>query len=285
MQGYLCMRTCLNQWTVFIPCGRQQSHGTLPMYPFGRLTPRQPVAWMASNGISAVPPSGGGDKHYEISSEIGRGAYGTVYKARDRRNEGKYVALKEISIQTNSEEGVPASTIREIGLLKQLEKYNHPNVVRLEDFQHWSYICVCIWLSNEMECKTENCLLLYNAILCWKCQGSNLCQIAPLAPLASSTLMSTLTPPWDFGGTMRRWGRGLVFAITNCSLHGCPRASIRACSSPRFLSLFVGCLTSVRDTELIAIWSWCWSLNTWIRTSRSSLKASPPLALDQIEYG
>lgn len=88
---------------------------------------------MASNGISTVPPSGGGDKHYEISSEIGRGAYGTVYKARDRRNEGAFVALKEISIPTNSEEGVPASTIREIGLLKQLEKYNHPNVVRLLD--------------------------------------------------------------------------------------------------------------------------------------------------------
>lgn len=115
------------------------------MQPLGSLIPRQTIEWMASNGISTVPPSGGGDKHYEISSEIGRGAYGTVYKARDRRNEGAFVALKEISIPTNSEEGVPASTIREIGLLKQLEKYNHPNVVRFVIYEHWLYICVCIW--------------------------------------------------------------------------------------------------------------------------------------------
>jgi hypothetical protein len=41
------------------------------------------------------------------------------------------VALKEIKIQP-SEEGVPLSTIREISMLKQIDKYEHPNIVRYE---------------------------------------------------------------------------------------------------------------------------------------------------------
>lgn len=87
---------------------------------------------MASSKLTTSVPTSSEDKTYEISSEIGRGAYGTVYKARDRRDESKFVALKEITIPLHSEDGVPASTIREIGLLKQLEKYNHPNVVKYE---------------------------------------------------------------------------------------------------------------------------------------------------------
>ena len=67
---------------------------------------------------------------YEIEAEIGKGAYGTVYKARDIKNQGKYVALKEIRILTRSEEGMPMSTIREIAMLQQLEKFEHPNIIR-----------------------------------------------------------------------------------------------------------------------------------------------------------
>lgn len=96
----------------------------------------QLVGWgvvvMASSKLTTSVLASSEDKTYEISSEIGRGAYGTVYKARDRRDESKFVALKEITIPLHSEDGVPASTIREIGLLKQLEKYNHPNVVKYE---------------------------------------------------------------------------------------------------------------------------------------------------------
>lgn len=80
-----------------------------------------------------------GERHYEIVAEIGRGAYGTVYKARDINNEGKFVALKEIRIQTNSEEGMPMSTVREIAMLKQMENHlEHQNVVRLLDVCHGS---------------------------------------------------------------------------------------------------------------------------------------------------
>lgn len=61
------------------------------------------------------------------------GAYGTVYKARDTANEGQMVALKKVRVPL-TEEGVPMSTLREISLLKQMEKYEHPNIVRYERF-------------------------------------------------------------------------------------------------------------------------------------------------------
>ncbi|KAL5009592.1 hypothetical protein ScPMuIL_011897 [Solemya velum] len=71
---------------------------------------------------------------YKEVSVIGNGAYGTVYKAIDLKNEGQFVAMKNIRIQ-NSEEGIPMSAIREISSLRQLEKYEHPNIVRLLDVQ------------------------------------------------------------------------------------------------------------------------------------------------------
>lgn len=66
---------------------------------------------------------------YEEVAEIGNGAYGTVYKARDLQNEGRFVALKRVRI-VNSEEGMPLSTIREIALLKQIDNFSHENIVR-----------------------------------------------------------------------------------------------------------------------------------------------------------
>ncbi|KAF0024722.1 hypothetical protein F2P81_023524 [Scophthalmus maximus] len=69
---------------------------------------------------------------YEPVAEIGEGAYGKVYKARDLKNGGRFVALKRVRVQTE-EEGMPLSTIREVAVLKQLEAFEHPNVVRLFD--------------------------------------------------------------------------------------------------------------------------------------------------------
>ena len=70
---------------------------------------------------------------YEEVAVIGNGAYGTVYKARDLKNDGQFVAIKKIRIQTSAEEGMPMSTIREIAMLKQLENFEHPNIVRYDD--------------------------------------------------------------------------------------------------------------------------------------------------------
>ncbi|CAG0892002.1 unnamed protein product [Cyprideis torosa] len=66
---------------------------------------------------------------YEELDVIGNGAYGTVYKARDLIHPGQYVALKKVRVPL-TEEGVPVSTLREISMLRRLEKFDHPNIVR-----------------------------------------------------------------------------------------------------------------------------------------------------------
>ncbi|XP_042304012.1 cyclin-dependent kinase 4 isoform X1 [Sceloporus undulatus] len=82
-------------------------------------------------------------EQYEPVAEIGIGAYGTVFKARDLQS-GKFVALKNVRVQ-NSENGLPHSTVREVALLKRLENFDHPNVVRLMD--------VCTMTRTERETK------------------------------------------------------------------------------------------------------------------------------------
>lgn len=74
-------------------------------------------------------------QNYEELSVIGTGAYGTVYKARDLANQGQVVALKKVRVPL-TEDGVPMNTLREIALLKQLENFEHPNIVRLLDICH-----------------------------------------------------------------------------------------------------------------------------------------------------
>ncbi|KXJ25500.1 cyclin-dependent kinase 6 [Exaiptasia diaphana] len=74
-------------------------------------------------------------KNYEEIAEIGTGAFGTVYKAKDLKNDGQFVALKRVRI-INTEDGIPLSTIREIALLKQIDHCAHPNVVRILDVFH-----------------------------------------------------------------------------------------------------------------------------------------------------
>ncbi|XP_049624509.1 cyclin-dependent kinase 3 [Suncus etruscus] len=59
---------------------------------------------------------------------IGEGAYGVVYKARNKGT-GQLVALKMIRLNRETE-GVPSTAIREISLLKELK---HPNIIRLLD--------------------------------------------------------------------------------------------------------------------------------------------------------
>ncbi|XP_022099819.1 cyclin-dependent kinase 4-like [Acanthaster planci] len=73
--------------------------------------------------------------NYAVISEIGTGAYGTVYKARDLET-GKVVALKKVRLHTSGEEGIPMSTLREIGLLKHLGQLEPQNIVKLLDVCH-----------------------------------------------------------------------------------------------------------------------------------------------------
>ncbi|XP_011310658.1 cyclin-dependent kinase 4 [Fopius arisanus] len=76
--------------------------------------------------------------HYQELSQIGDGAYGTVYKAKDVSS-GQVVALKKVRVSL-TEDGLPTSTLREIAGLKQLERFEHPNIVKLLDVCHGMYL-------------------------------------------------------------------------------------------------------------------------------------------------
>ena len=67
---------------------------------------------------------------YERTNQIGRGAYGIVYKGIQRAT-NTTVAIKRIPFgDATPEGGVPCNVIREISLLRELD---HPNVVKLLD--------------------------------------------------------------------------------------------------------------------------------------------------------
>eukprot|EP01080_Neovahlkampfia_damariscottae_P001294 gene1294-11378_t len=63
---------------------------------------------------------------YEKLERIGEGAYGVVYKAKDRKTD-ELAAIKKI---TTEDEGVPSTTLREISILKQT---SHKNIVKFLD--------------------------------------------------------------------------------------------------------------------------------------------------------
>ncbi|KAI8579727.1 hypothetical protein K450DRAFT_241224 [Umbelopsis ramanniana AG] len=68
---------------------------------------------------------------YVKMDKIGEGTYGIVYKAKHKAS-NKIVALKKIRLNSH-DEGVPATAIREVSLLKELK---HENVIRLLDIIH-----------------------------------------------------------------------------------------------------------------------------------------------------
>jgi len=74
--------------------------------------------------------------HYDKMKTIGEGTYGVVYRARDTRTQ-EMVALKRIYLD-EADDGISATTIREIALLKMM---SHPNIVTMRDmFFHRSAI-------------------------------------------------------------------------------------------------------------------------------------------------
>ena len=65
---------------------------------------------------------------YEKISKLGSGAYGSVYKARMKKNQ-KIVAIKRIKIDLDTE-GIPSSALREISILRNL---HHENIEKILD--------------------------------------------------------------------------------------------------------------------------------------------------------
>ncbi|VDL85468.1 unnamed protein product [Schistocephalus solidus] len=75
---------------------------------------------------------------------IGNGTYGTVYRVKEKLT-GDIFALKRFIIDKyirvtlvnfSFDDGIPASTIREIGLLMELNAFNHPNIVSIHEVIH-----------------------------------------------------------------------------------------------------------------------------------------------------
>ena len=83
--------------------------------------------------------------NYDKLKSIGSGTYGVVYKARDTRS-NEWVALKRIYTE-EADEGVSATTLREVALLKQLK---HRNIVALKTtFFHRNEIYLVLQRRSE----------------------------------------------------------------------------------------------------------------------------------------
>lgn len=68
---------------------------------------------------------------YKRTELLGQGTYGKVYKAQ-HVDTGKFVALKK-TILSSDDEGVPATTLREVSILRTLQS---PYIVSLEEVLH-----------------------------------------------------------------------------------------------------------------------------------------------------
>ncbi|XP_069012012.1 cyclin-dependent kinase 4 [Embiotoca jacksoni] len=135
----------------------------------------------------------GASIQYEPVAEIGGGAYGTVYKARDTES-GQFVALKSVRVQTD-QNGLPISTVREVALLKRLEQFDHPNVVRLMD--------VCATQRSDQETKVT---LVFEHV------DQDLKTYLERAPAAGLS-------PDCIKDLMRQLLCGLAFLHSNCVMH------------------------------------------------------------------
>ncbi|XP_067992821.1 LOW QUALITY PROTEIN: cyclin-dependent kinase 4-like, partial [Melanerpes formicivorus] len=134
-----------------------------------------------------------GRAQYEPVAEIGVGAYGTVYKARCRRS-GQLVALKSVRV-LGTANGLPFSTIREVALLKRLQHFDHPNIVRLMD--------VCASARAERETKVT---LVFEHV---EQDLKTYLEKAPAPGLPLDTIKDL----------MRQFLRGLDFLHSNCIVH------------------------------------------------------------------
>ena len=82
---------------------------------------------------------------YEVIEKLGEGTYGTVFKCYDVKKQ-TVVAVKKLKFH-HEEQGIPATSIREIGILRSM---NHENLVFLKDIVRDDAEKNSVYLSFEM---------------------------------------------------------------------------------------------------------------------------------------
>ena len=73
------------------------------------------------------------NERFEILCDLGGGAYGMVYKARDKGRGGEMVALKKVPVREDPDIGIPQFVMREVANLKRLSSppdKREPHIVR-----------------------------------------------------------------------------------------------------------------------------------------------------------
>jgi serine/threonine protein kinase len=70
-------------------------------------------------------------ERYQQKRILGKGAYGVVYEVVCTQTNTVH-ALKRLPINAH-DDGVPQSVLREIAALMDLQRYRHPNIIRLDD--------------------------------------------------------------------------------------------------------------------------------------------------------
>jgi len=93
---------------------------------------------------------------YEIKEKLGEGTYGEVYKAIDSTT-GRPIALKKMRLLEADDEGVPATALREVSLLKELS--NCSNIVSLLDVVHSNSTLFLVFefLDQDLKRYVESC--------------------------------------------------------------------------------------------------------------------------------
>ena len=69
------------------------------------------------------------NNRYQKLDKLGEGTYGVVFQALDLLH-NTHQAIKKIRMEDDEDEGIPATTLREISVLRHLK---HPNIVQLND--------------------------------------------------------------------------------------------------------------------------------------------------------
>lgn len=89
-------------------------------------------------------------ENYEYLNKIDEGAYGVVYRARDKHT-GEIVAIKKVKLG-KEKEGFPITSIREINILLNL---NHENIIKIKEVVYGTSLdkifCVMEYMDFELK--------------------------------------------------------------------------------------------------------------------------------------